>query len=138
LAIERQRIGDWKENDHRLAGNMNPEDLKKRTKQFGLRVLKLVGALPDTIVGRAIGNQFVRSGTAVGANYRGACRARSKAEFVAKLSIVIEEADESVYWMELIIEAGLLKQELVEALLLEANELVAIMIASRKSAQGSS
>jgi four helix bundle protein len=113
---------------------MNEEELKKRTKQFALRIMKLVGALPKSIEGRAIGNQLIRSGTSVGVNYRAACKGRSKAEFIAKLGIVEEEADESAYWMELIIEGDLLKKELVQPLLDEANEIVAIMAASRKSA----
>jgi len=92
---------------------MNEEELKKRTKQFALRVMKLVGVLQKTIEGRAIGNQLIRSGTSVGANYRSACKGRSKKEFIAKLGIVEEEADESAYWMELIIEGDLLKRELV-------------------------
>jgi four helix bundle protein len=102
---------------------MNADDLKKRTKQFALRVLKLVAALPKTVAGRAIGGQLVRSGTSVGANYRAACRGRSRAEFVAKLGVVEEEADESAFWMEMIIEGGLLKPKQVEPLLNEANEL---------------
>ena len=114
---------------------MDELELKKRTKAFALRVMKLVGALPETTVGRTIGNQLIRSATSVGANYRSACRGRSKPEFVAKLGIVVEEADECVYWLELIIEGELLKKALVEPLLLEANELTAIMIASHKTAQ---
>ncbi len=114
---------------------MNEAELKKRTKVFGLRVMKLVGALPNDSVGRAIGSQLIRSGTSVGANYRAACRGRSKAEFIAKLGIVIEEADESGYWMELIIEGELLPAAKVESLMDEANQLTAIMVASRKSAQ---
>jgi len=113
---------------------MNEEELKKRTKQFGLRIMKLVASLPKSIEGRAIGNQLIRSGTSVGANYRSACKARSRAEFIAKLGIVEEEADESAYWMELIIEGDLLKKEMVQPLLDEANEIVAIVAASRKSA----
>lgn len=116
---------------------MDQAELKSRTKQFALRVMKMVGALPNDSVGRAIGNQLVRSGTSVGANYRAACRGRSKPEFVAKLGVVIEEADESGYWMELIIEGELLPPEKVESLLDEANQLTAIMVASRKSAQQS-
>lgn len=97
-------------------------------------MIKLVGALPKTLEGRAIGNQLIRSGTSVGANYRAACRGRSKPDFIAKLGIVEEEADESAFWMEIIIESGLMKKELVEPLLQEANEIVAIIVASRKSA----
>jgi four helix bundle protein len=113
---------------------MNADELKKRTKQFALRILKLVAALPNTVEGRAIGGQLVRSGTSVGANYRAACRGRSKAEFIAKLGTVEEEADESAYWMELIIEGELLKRDKVEPLLNEANELTRIMARSRISA----
>jgi len=113
---------------------MNADDLKKRTKRFALRVLKLVAALPNTVAGRAIGGQLVRSGTSVGSNYRAACRGRSRAEFVAKLGVVEEEADESAFWMELIIEGELLKPREVEPLLNEANELTKIMAQSRISA----
>jgi four helix bundle protein len=113
---------------------MKADDLKKRTKQFALRVLKLVAALPNTVQGRAIGNQLVRAGTAVAENYRAACRGRSKAEFIAKLGTVEEEADESAFWMELIIEGELLKAQKVEALLTEAIEPRKIMARSRISA----
>ena len=113
---------------------MNADDLKKRTKRFALRVLKLVAALPNTVAGRAIGGQLVRSGTSVGSNYRAACRGRSRAEFVAKLGVVEEEADESAFWMELIIEGELLKPRQVEPLLNEANEITKIMARSRISA----
>ncbi len=114
---------------------MTPQELKKRTKQFALRVFRLVEALPKTFAGKAIAMQLVRSGSSIGANYRAACRGRSKAEFRAKLGSVIEEADESAYWLELIIEGELLEKSKVEALLNEANELVAIMVASRKSSE---
>ena len=113
---------------------MNATELKHRTKQFALRVMKLVDALPTTRSGHAIGNQLVRSGTSVGANYRASCRARSKAEFIAKIGVVEEEADESGFWMELIIDGGLLPSPKVTALLKEAGELTAIMAASRISA----
>lgn len=111
-------------------------DLKARTKQFALRVMKLVDAVPRTIQGRAIANQIIRSATSVAANYRAACRARSRAEFIAKLGIVEEEADETAFWLELIIESGLLTEARIHPLLTEAGELVAIMAASRKSALG--
>lgn len=113
---------------------MDADHLKKRTKQFALRVLKLVAALPNTVQGRAIAGQLVRAGTSVPANYRAACRGRSKSEFIAKLGIVEEEADESAFWMELIIESALLKPQLVEPLLTEANELTKIMARSRITA----
>ena len=109
------------------------QDLIQRTKLFSLRVIKLTDALPRTSVGRTIGNQLLRSGTSVGANYRAACRARSKADFVSKLGIVEEEADECMYWLELIIEASLIPETRVQPLLREANELLSITIASRKT-----
>ena len=111
-------------------------DLKARTKQFALRVMKMVDALPRTIQGRAIPKQIIRSATSVAANYRAACRARSRAEFIAKIGVVEEEADESCFWLELIIDSGLLTEERIRPLLSEAGELVAIMAASRKSAIG--
>jgi four helix bundle protein len=110
--------------------------LKSRTKAFSLEVLKFVEFLPKSTGGRAIGNQLVRSGTSVGANYRAVCRSRSKAEFIARLGVVVEEADESAFWLELILESDLAPKDKVQPLLKEANELVAIMVASRKSAKG--
>ena len=94
----------------------------------------LVAALPKTIEGRAIANQLVRCGTSVAANYRATCRARSRSEFVAKMGVVLEEADETQLWLELIIESKLLPIKRVEGLLWEASELVVIFVASRKSA----
>jgi four helix bundle protein len=99
-----------------------------------LKILKLTATIPSTIEGRVIANQLTKSGTSVGANYRAACKARSRAEFIAKIGVVEEEADECIYWLELLIEANLLKKELVEPLLKEAGEIVAIMASSRKSA----
>ena len=113
---------------------MKEAELKKRTQQFGLRIMKLVEALPKGSLGWAVGNQLVRSGTSVGANYRAACRARSKAEFIARLGVVEEEADESAYRLEMIVEGNLMKSSLVRPLLGEANEIVAIITASRISA----
>ena len=112
---------------------MTEADLKKRTKSLALRVMKLVDALPKSLSTRVIANQLIRSGTSVGANYRSACRGRSKAEFAAKL-VLIEEADESAYWLELIMEGGLLSEKQVQALWNEVNEITAIMVASRKTA----
>jgi len=114
---------------------MDSEELKGRTKQFALRVMKLIGALPRTTVGRAVGNQLVHCGTSVGANYRAACRARSKAEFAAKLGTVAEEADETCFWLELIIEGGLLPVKRVTALLEEANALTAIFTSAVKTSR---
>src|SRR6266496_3120391 len=113
---------------------MNTQELKNRTKAFALRVMNLVEALPKSIKGRAIANQLIRGGTSVAANYRAACRARSKAEFISKVGTVEEEADESAPWMELIIEDTLLPERKVRSLHTEANELVAIMASSYISA----
>lgn len=113
---------------------MNEQEMIKRTKQFALRVMKLVKALPRNVQGRTIASQLMRSGTSVAANYRAACRARSKPEFIAKLGTVEEEADESGFWLELIIESGLLIEKNVRPLLIEAGELVAITASSKKTA----
>lgn len=118
-----------------MGEHMDSIELKDRTKRFALNVLKLVDALPQTTAGRALGNQLVRSGTAVAANYRAACRGRSKAEFTAKLGTVLEESDESCFWMELIIEGTLLSREKVMPLLDEANQLTAIFVSAIKTAK---
>ena len=126
---------------------MEERELLQRTKQFARRIFKLGGALPQTIQGRAVAPQLIRSGKSVAANCRGACRARSKSEFVAKLDTVEEEADESAFWLELITETELLRAAKVKPLLTEESEIVAIMaslkktaaksqIANRKSAMG--
>jgi len=117
-----------------IGEEMDEKKLKDRTKQFALNIMKLVDKLPNSIAGRTLGNQLVRSGTSVGANYRAACRGRSKAEFTSKIGIVAEEADESAYWLELIMDGKLLGRDLIEPLLKEANELAAIFIASAKTA----
>jgi four helix bundle protein len=113
---------------------MTPDELKARTKEFALRILKLVAALPRSIEGRTIVNQLARCGTSVAANYRAACRARSRAEFVAKIGVVLEEADESQVWLELIIDGKFMSARRAQPLLNEATELVAIFIATRESA----
>jgi four helix bundle protein len=113
---------------------MDAEDLKKRTKLFALRILKLAAALPNTVEGRIVKGQLIRAGTSVGANYRAACRGRSTAEFLAKLGIVEEEADESGYWLELIIEGQLMTEGRVKPLLDESYELTRIMASSRVTA----
>ncbi len=115
---------------------MNESEMKQRTKQFALRVLKLADALPKTRSGNAIAAQIVRSGTSVAANYRALCRAKSRADFINKTSIVEEEADESCFWLELLIDAGLLGIRRVQPLLQEADEITAILVASRKTATG--
>ena len=113
---------------------MDKDDLRRRTKEFALRVMKLVDALPRARSANAVANQLVRSGTSVASNYRAACRARSRAEFIAKIGVVEEEADESAFWLELVIEHKLMQELLVRPLLKEADELIAIMAASRISA----
>ncbi|SRR6059058_1557565 len=113
---------------------MNPQELKERTKRFALRVMRLVDALPKSAKGRALASQLVRSGTSVAANYRASCRARSRAEFISKIGVVEEEADETALWLELIIDDKILPQKKITPLLNEANELVAIMAASYISA----
>ena len=114
---------------------MTPDELKKRTKQFGLRVIRLVESLPNTKTASTIGSQLLRSGTSVGANYRAACKGRSKAEFIAKLGVVEEEADESAYWIEMLVEAKVVKINSVRELQAEAEELTAIMAQSRMTAK---
>ena len=116
-----------------MGGN---KDLRERTKQFALRVLRLYRALPARGEARVIGKQLLRSGTSVGANYRAACRARSRAEFVAKLGIVLEEADESLFWLELLQESGIIRSTLLTPLLQEANELTSIFTASICTGKG--
>lgn len=113
---------------------MNETEMKDRTKRFALRVLKLADALPRSRSGNAIANQLVRSGTSVAANYRAMCRGKSRADFISKAAIVEEEADESCFWLELIIEAELLAKLKVSPLLQEADEITAILVASRKTA----
>ena len=109
---------------------MTEKEMLRRTKEFAIRIVKLVNALPNTIPGRAIGSQLIRSGTSVTANYRAACRGRSKAEFIAKLGTVEEESHESSFWMELIMESGMKTQKLVQSLHDEAEALTKIVVAS--------
>jgi four helix bundle protein len=111
-------------------------DLKDRSKRFALRIIKLVNSLPKTLAAGTIGRQLIRSGTSVAANYRAACRARSKAEFIAKMGIVEEETDESAFWIELLVEAEIIKRTIVADLLNEANELTAIWVSSINTARG--
>ena len=112
--------------------------MKRRTKEFAKRVIGLCRQLPETRDGRLIGNQLFRSGTSVGANYRAACRGRSKADFIAKLGIVLEEADESLYWLEILAETRIIKADLLTPLISETNELVAIFVASLNTAKSKS
>ena len=117
---------------------MDKRELQDRTKQFALRVLKLIDVLPRTAAGRAISSQLVGAATSVGANYRSACRARSRAEFAAKLGIALEEADESLYWLELVRDGKLVPEDKLSLLLEEADELTAILASGRKSAVNTS
>jgi four helix bundle protein len=109
-------------------------ELKDRTKKFALRVMKVVRSLPPSAEGRMVGNQLLRSGTSVAANYRAVCRARSRPEFLAKLAIVIEEADETAFWLEFLVDAGLISELKLNDLKSE-NQLVAIFNASRTTAK---
>lgn len=115
---------------------MNEREFKNRTKQLALRVIRLIKALealPYNLTAQIISKQLVRSATSVGANYRSACRAKSTADIIAKLSLVEEEADESLFWMELIVESGLLPQERLTELMSETNEILAMTVASIKT-----
>lgn len=105
---------------------MTSDELKLRTKEFALRIIRLIENLPNNSTGRVIGNQLLRSSTSIGANYRSACRARSKQEFISKIKIVEEESDESLYWLELIRELNFFKAEKLFAIIKEADELTAI------------
>ena len=114
---------------------MEPKDLKQRTKEFALRIIKLVESLPRGTITDVIGKQLLRSGTSVGANYRSSCRAKSTADFISKMGTVEEEADESIYWMELLIASGLISKDEVDELLDEADQIVAIIVSSIKTAR---
>ncbi len=117
---------------------MNAEEMKKRTRAFALRIIRLVEALPKTRTAEVLGKQLLRCGTSVGANYRAACRAKSPADFIAKMGIVEEEADETIYWIELLIESEQINNERVNGLLEEANQIVAIVVSSINTARGRS
>ena len=115
---------------------MNSEEMKRRTKAFALEVIRAVESVPHTLTGWELKRQILRSGTSVGANYRAACRARSRAEFTSKLQIAQEEADETMYWIELLSESGLVSGEVWKALHRESDELTAILTASLITARG--
>ena len=119
-------------NDYTIT---SPEDLRQRTKEFALRIIKLFRALPKTEEARILGRQVLRSGTAVAANYRSACRARSRADFISRIGITVEEADETAFWLELIVEAGIIRRSKLESLLVEADALVRVFQASRTTAR---
>src|SRR5215218_7830196 len=112
---------------------MDEKTFKERTKRFALRVIRLVEALPKSRTAEVIGKQLLRSATSVGANYRAACRGKSKADVIAKLGIVEEEADESIYWMELLVAGGTVTEGKLAPLMAEANEIVAMTVTSIKT-----
>ncbi len=114
---------------------MNSEELKRRTKSFAIRVIRMIEKLPVNSTSRVIGYQLLKSSTSVGANYRAACRSRSRQEFISKIKIVEEESDESLYWLELIKELQIFKTELISDLIKEANELTAIFTQTVKTAK---
>jgi len=110
-------------------------ELKRRTKSFAIRIVNLFRSLPRSPDAQTLGKQLLRSGTSVAANYRAVCRARSQAEFISKMGIVVEEADETVFWLELLGETGIVRLERTQNLLNEANELVAIFGASLRTSK---
>ena len=114
---------------------MNEAEMKKRTKNFAKEIIKLCRKLPYNREGRLIGNQIFRSGTSVAANYRAACRAKSTADFISKLAIVEEEADETLFWLELIHEMEILNKPLIDILMKENDEIIAIIVSSIKTAR---
>lgn len=122
-------IGAWS------AGSMNEAEMNDRTKALSLRIIKLVSALPNTRVADTIGRQLLRAGTSVGANYRAARKDRSRAEFISKLRIVEEEADNCVYWLELLAEAGIMAPDRLKPLRVECDEIVAIVVAAIRTAR---
>ena len=117
---------------------MTREEMKQRTKGFANRIVRLCSALPGDWVSQTLSRQLLRSGTSVGANYRAVCRAKSSADFINKLRIVEEECDETLFWMELLVENNLVKAARLRELMNEANEILAIVVASAKTARTSS
>jgi four helix bundle protein len=114
---------------------MTREEMKKRTKEYANRVVRLCAALPNNWIARILGGQLLRSGTSVGANYRAVCRAKSNADFINKLRVVEEECDESLFWMELLIENHFIKVSRLHAPMNEGNEILSIVVASAKTAR---
>lgn len=114
---------------------MEPEEMKLRTKRFALSIFKFVETLPNSKTCSVISNQLLRSSTSIGANYKAACRAKSKSDFIYKLSIVEEESDETIYWLELLAESGINNQQLLTPLMKEAGEITAIIVSSIKTAK---
>ncbi len=116
---------------------MTREEMKARTKNYAKRIVKLCAALPHDWVARTLGTQLLRSGTSVGANYRAVCRAKSSADFLNKLRIVEEECDESLFWMELLVECNLIKAARLKSLMQGGNELLCVVVASAKTSRAS-
>jgi four helix bundle protein len=121
------------ERESRMA--TQAEQLRARTKQFAIRVVRLFKSLPKSDEARAIGKQVLRAGTSVAANYRAVGRARSRAEFASKMGVVVEEADETVFWLELLVDTGIVRKALMQSLLAESNELLAIFAAAHRTAR---
>ena len=119
-----------------MTPTVNSEAMKSRTKQFALVVIRLCRTLPQNAEARVISRQLLRSATSVAANYRAVCRARSRADFTSKLGVVLEEADETLFWLELLVDAGFAQREQIGAPLNEANQLVSIFVASLRTAKG--
>jgi four helix bundle protein len=119
-----------------MAPITNAEAMKNRTKHFALLVIRLCRSLPPSQEGRVIARQLLRSATSVAANYRAVCRARSTPDFISKLGVVLEEADESLFWLELLVDAGIIYSERIRLPLEEANELVSIFVASLHTVKG--
>ena len=116
---------------------MTREEMKKRTKAYSNRIVKVSEALPKNWIAQTLGKQLLRCGTSVGSNYRAVCRAKSNPDFINKLRIVEEECDESLFWMELLVDNNLIKAERLKGLMTEANELLSIFVASAKTARAS-
>ena len=114
---------------------MNRREMKDRTKEFAKRIVRLCRTLPNNREGRLIGNQIFRSGTSVAANYRAACRSRSKAEFISKMTIVEEEADETLFWLEMLSEMEIINSDLLAPMMAENDEIVSIIVSSIKTAK---
>jgi four helix bundle protein len=112
-----------------------PQELRERTKEFAIRVVRLFRALPKTDEARVLGKQVLRSGTSVAANYRAVCRARSRAEFLSKIGVVLEEADETEFWLELLVDVGIVESQKMKSLLTEAGELIRIFSASQQTSR---
>jgi four helix bundle protein len=121
--------------DQQASEAMNQTDFKKRTKDYALRVIRLAESLPPDRISRVLGDQLLRAGTSVGANYRSSIRAKSRADFISKMGTVEEECDESLFWMEVLVEAGKMPVERLTSLMQEGNKIVAIVVASIKTAR---